>query len=522
MASKVQVPEAAEQQSPGRMVSSSATSPFEISSEAEEETRTPSRDSPAAETSCSDTGSNKPAGLEEASSPRRRCPDSFFLLEGIGSKRLPVEGARLYNLAARPVPLPSGKLKLLVLPVFGVICYGWGILQRKAQLDLHLPGEPGQVVEFERSLPGNWQVLLNALCVVALSAYAIAAYLLSQRTMEWVLNPLFTPRTWAGHVGMSVLMFAIAIAASFTLSSNWVVGASGIFMFMGWVLCGRTVQESVSARGQVGLGPSRAPSDGGASFFHRGGEGCAEEGGAAPAEKRTFQARLIRAGQEAEGTTIDGRRLRFASVLAAPDAVGDDAVLLEQKEDGSFTYHAPCGRANIFRWDCLLIYAFACVANLPHFVLGAGGFNQCVGVPELVTAFIYVPVGYSCFAVWGFRLGLASPASTGIAMVLTAWPVINLMLGGKGCMTLVHLVAGVYLPQIWDPAASSFEFNRGFASCSESAYALGGETLLVASTTIAAWVHIMSNFSFLFGFIYGLAKKYRSSEQSKGDVVTVA
>ena len=39
------------------------------------------------------------------------------------------------------------------------------------------------------------------------------------------------------------------------------------------------------------------------------------------------------------------------------------------------------------------------------------------------------------------------------------------------------------------------------------AYEEGGETLLVASTTVAAWVHIMSNYSFLFGFGLGLCRK---------------
>jgi hypothetical protein len=436
-------------------------------------------------------------------------------LEGVGSVDLPVAGARLYNLAAQSFPVPPGKVKLLVFPLFGLICFGWGILQRKAQQALHVPGEPGQAVLFERSLSGGLQVLLNACCVVALSTYAIAAYLLSQRTMDRVLNPLFTPRTWAGHASMSALMFTVAIASSTILQSNWVAGAAGIFLFFGWALCGRTVQESASSCGQVGLGPSRADADIGLSF-HKNGV-CLEEG--AVSTERAFRATLL-AGEA--GVAESGQRLRFAIVQAEPAALGDDAVLLEESEDGTFTYHAPCGRSNIYRWDCVLVFLFACLLNLPSFVFGAGGFNQCAGLLELSSSLVYIPVGYSCFAVWGFRLGLTCSASTCIIMLLTAWPVINLMLGGKGCMTLVHLVAQQYLPQIWDPAATSFEFNRGFASCSESAYALGGETLLVASTTIAAWVHIMSNFSFLFGFIYGLAKKCCAGQKDQGNVVTVS
>jgi len=470
------------------------------------------RQSPSTATNDSEEQSTDP---KVAASPRRRCPDSFFLQEGIGSRGLPVEGAWLYNLEAASVPVPSGKMKLVALPVFWLICLAWGTFQRKAQLHWHVPGEPGQQVVFERSLPGGWQVLLNACCVVALSAYAIGAYLLSQRTMEKVLNPLFTPRTWAGHASVAALMFAVAIGSSFLLRSNWVVGAAGLFLFIGWALCGRTVQESTSGHGQVGLGPSRADTDIGMSC-HK--DGAAVESGMSG--QRTFKARLL-AGDA--GVAASGGRLRFAIVQAEPEAVGDDAVLLEQVQDGKFTYHAPCGRSNIFRWDCLLVCMAAFGPNLPSFIIGAGSFNQCVGVLELLCALIYVPVGYSCFAVWGFRLGLTCRASTGIVMIITFWPVINLMLGGKGCATLVHLIAQQYLPQIWSPSATTFEFNRGFASCSEYAYSLGGETLLVASTTIAAWVHIMSNFSFLFGFVCGLVRKHRNGVETDTEpLVTVA
>lgn len=66
---------------------------------------------------------------------------------------------------------------------------------------------------------------------------------------------------------------------------------------------------------------------------------------------------------------------------------------------------------------------------------------------------------------------------------------------------------GDYLPEIWTANATSITFNRGYESCAVNAYEAGGETLLVASTTVAAWVHIMSNYSFLFGFGLGLCRK---------------
>jgi len=113
---------------------------------------------------------------------------------------------------------------------------------------------------------------------------------------------------------------------------------------------------------------------------------------------------------------------------------------------------------------------------------------------------------------------MANRWSMAVVLVLCLWPFINLCLGGKGCGTLTALVAGEYLPQIWDPSATAISFSRGFASCSESAYALGGEALLVASTTIAAWVHVMSNFSFLFGFVSGMVRS-RGSKATEESVV---
>merc|ERR1712060_500981 len=168
------------------------------------------------------------------------------------------------------------------------------------------------------------------------------------------------------------------------------------------------------------------------------------------------------------------------------------------------------------RTDCLLVLAASFGARLPWFVIGSGGFNQCAGLVELLVSLLYIPIGYTTFAVFGFRVGLANRWSMAVMLVLCLWPFINLCLGGKGCGTFTDLVGGEYLPQIWDPSATQITFSRGFATCSESAYALGGEALLVASTTIAAWVHIMSNFSFLFGFVSGMLRKLRTraAEQS--------
>jgi len=151
-------------------------------------------------------------------------------------------------------------------------------------------------------------------------------------------------------------------------------------------------------------------------------------------------------------------------------------------------------------------------------VIGAGDFNQCAGLAELLCSMAYIPVGYTCFAVFGFRTALACRWSIAMFLLGSSWPYLQLVLGGKGCATLTHLVTGHYLPQIWDPYATAFEFRRGFASCSEAAYNLGGETLLVASTTATAWVHIMSNFSFLLGFINGWAR-IRCGEGDESEVV---
>lgn len=180
--------------------------------------------------------------------------------------------------------------------------------------------------------------------------------------------------------------------------------------------------------------------------------------------------------------------------------------MVEEVADGSHVYRASCGRALIFRLDCLVVLALSFGLRLPWFILGGGGYNQCAGIAELVVSLLYIPVGYTCFAVFGFRVGLANRWSMAVVLVLCFFPFINLVLGGKGCATFTDLVGGMYLPQIWDAEATELTFTRGFASCSESAFEAGGETLLVASTIAAAWVHIMSNFSFLLGFISGICK----------------
>lgn len=119
----------------------------------------------------------------------------------------------------------------------------------------------------------------------------------------------------------------------------------------------------------------------------------------------------------------------------------------------------------------------------------------------------YIPFGYPALATFGFRLALANGSMICAMVLIVAWPLVNLFLGGKGCSTLTDLVLGEYLPEIWTPTARNITFNRGYEACAVQAYQEGGEALLVASTTVAAWVHIMSNYSFLFGFGLGLYRK---------------
>jgi len=449
----------------------------------------------------SDSASSSEESVTEVA-PAAKCsaPDSAFYLERVGEagEELPVSGAWLYNSAVRPVPLPSVCLKLLILPVFWFLSVLFHRQQRNLMMDWKVPGEPGQEVTLARTLPGGWQVAINAACVVVLSGYAMSAYIFHQKILDNVLNPLFTPRTHTRHVAISVLMFAISIGSSFFLTENWVPAAAGLFMFFGYAICGRTIQSSSSGRGQIGLGPSRSQDDVGMSFHTHGP--CPESG---VQQGKCVKATLL--GGEL-GVGQAGGELRFASVQLDPFAVADDAVLVEISPSGACTYRGPCGRANIFRLDCLLVLLLSFGLHLPQFIIGGGGFNQCAGVVELVVSLIYIPVGYTCFAVFGFRVGLTCRWSMMVVLVLCLWPVINLVLGGKGCATLTDLVSQAFLPQIWDPHATTFQFNRGFAACTESAYAVGGETLLVASTTIAAWVHIMSNFSFLFGFLSGMSQ----------------
>jgi len=453
------------------------------------------------------TSSSQESEMEAKSAAKRCVPDSGFYLERFGEagEELPVSGAWLYNSAVRPVPMPSVSVKLLALPAFWLISVLFHRLQRSLMMEWNVPGEPGQEVTLERSLPGAWQVAINAACVVLLSGYAVSAYIFHQRILDKVLNPLFTPRTHTRHVAISILMYAVGIGSSFFLTENWVPAAAGLFMFFGYAICGRTVQSCSSGRGQIGLGPSCSLEDVGMSFYKHGPslESGREEG-------KCVKATLL--GGEA-GVTEAGGELHFANVEPDPFTVADDAVLVEISPGGACTYRGPCGRANIFRLDCLIVLLIAFGLHLPQFLIGSGGYNQCAGVMELVVSLIYIPVGYTCFAVFGFRVGLACRWSMMVVLVLCLWPFINMVLGAKGCATLTYLVSQAYLPQIWDVHATTIQFNRGFATCSESAHALGGETLLVASTTIAAWVHIISNFSFLVGFISGMSSMAFSKDE---------
>jgi len=399
-----------------------------------------------------------------------------------------------------------------VLPVFWLICIGWHDVQRKLQLDWHVPGNPGEHVQLRRGRSGDQQVVINAICVIGLSAYALACYFLHKQIMRRIVNPLFTPRTRLGHYAIAAVMYSIAMASSMYLTENWVAAAAGLFAFFGYGVCGRTVQATSSQRGQIGLGPSRAQEDDGLSFHV---EGEKEESGA-------DSSKGVR-GFLLESLSVDGMDggRRFASLLCTPKTFGDDAAVVEPLDGGNaFKYRGPCGRANIFRLDCLIVLLATFGFRLPLFLLGSGGYNQCVGITELLASLVYIPIGYTCFAVFGFRAGLANRHSMFIVLVLCQWPFINLFLGGKGCATLTDLISGKFMPEIWDSSAKELHFTRGFAHCTESAFALGGETLLVASTTIAAWVHVMSNFSFIFGFISGMLRM-RTCRPKEEDIVVI-
>ena len=375
-----------------------------------------------------------------------------------------VQGARLYTLGVNPTRPPGFVLKLLGGCGFWMICYAWHWAQRSLWLRWEMPGEPGQVVGFERSLPGHVQVALNALAVLLPSIFCFSCYVFAPTLLRHLVNPVFIPETRLGCILVSALMFAMAFACNVLMTSNWVVWSVAVFTYVSWLWCGRTVPTEMTKLPWTG--------------------------------KLT----KLRAKGRERGLLTRLTDMKLASIW-----MGDESIVVERYGD-EWVYTSYCGRANIFRPDAILVMAAALFWRIPWFILGTGTYNQCVGWPEFCMIF-YIPFGYPSLASFGFRLALANGSTIGAMFLVTLFPLVNLCLGGKGCSTLTDLVLGDYLPEIWTANATSITFNRGYESCAVNAYEAGGETLLVASTTVAAWVHIMSNYSFLFGFGLGLCRK---------------
>ena len=377
-----------------------------------------------------------------------------------------VRGAWLYAEGVKPTEQPGLAKKLLGGLVFWIVCYGWHVMQCRWWLQWHIPGEPGQKVTFQRVRGGEEQVLLNMLAVLLPSIFCFLCYVFAKPLMEWLVNPIFTPKWHLGQLSVTAFMFTMAFTSNLLMTSNWVVWSVCVFTFVSWVFIGRSIWARRPVKGRLEhIGPGLGHAD----------------------------LQLLR------------------PALRPLWPPGDEAFLLRCHAE-QWLYVGNCGRANLFRPDVMLVFLTAYVWRMPWFILGTGNYNQCVGWAELSMIF-YIPFGYPSLASFGFRLSLGNAWTIGAMLVLTLWPFVNLCLGGKGCGTLTHLVLGDTLPEIWNSSAREISFNRGFETCSLKAYHEGGETLLVASTTVAAWVHIMSNYSFLFGFGYGLWQKVKTKHQ---------
>lgn len=377
-----------------------------------------------------------------------------------------VQGAWLYTLGVTPTRQPGLLQKLLGGIAFWIICYTWHRTQRSLWLEWDLPEDPGQVVTFQRARSGDVQVALNSLAVLLPSVFCFSCYAFSTTLLRHVVNPVFTPKTRLKHVLLTALMFAMAFSFNVLMTSNWVVWSVAVFTYASWAFCGRTVPTEMTNFPWTGT------------------------------------LTKLRSAQESGELGILTRR---ADIQVESIWMGDESILVERYGD-QWVYKAYCGRANIFRPDVFLVLCTALFWRIPWFILGTGNYNQCVGWAELCMIF-YIPFGYPALATFGFRLALANGSMICAMLLIVAWPLVNLFLGGKGCSTLTDLVLGDYLPEIWSPTARNITFNRGYEACSVQAYEEGGEALLVASTTVAAWVHIMSNYSFLFGFGLGLYRK---------------
>lgn len=372
-----------------------------------------------------------------------------------------VQGAWQYVWGSTPTVQPNWFSKLSGGIVFWAVCCSWHFAQRKLWLMWEMPGEPGQAVRFQRPRPGEQQVVLNILAVLLPSMFCFGCYAFAQPLIRWLVNPIFTAKARWVQIVVTAFMFTMAFCSNHLMTSNWVVWSVGVFTFMSWAFCGRTVATEVV--------------------------------------KLPCTGKLCKL----KGSELHVLRPHAASALSWP---GDDAILVQSSSDQSWLYVGSCGRANLFRPDVLLVLLTAYLWRMPWFILGTGNYNQCPGWAELCMIF-YIPFGYPSLATFGFRLALANRWSISAMLVLTVWPFVNLRLGGKGCSTLSELLIGETLPEIWSISAREITFDRGYETCSVKAYDEGGEALLVASTTVAAWVHIMSNYSFLFGFAYGLIGK---------------
>lgn len=384
--------------------------------------------------------------------------------------------ARLFCLHVKPSPLPPVWLKVPALLVFWCVCLYWHKFQRDATFYFDLAGEPGTIVDdLKRSLSGDKQVGINIMLTIVISLYALSAYVYQDVFMARVLNPIFHSATQWKRILVKIVLFGVGLFASLFLWDNWVAAATGCFAFFGLLLCGRYIEEEVPAPGLIGIGKP-------------------------PRSIANVQGKLLHTGVD----KIDN--LAFVQVSAKPFWPGDDTILVKLM-NGKYFYQGSCGRANVWRVDCTIVLFLVLVVHIYPYLLGSGDFNQCAGALELVCSLLYIPLGYTSFGVFGFRVAFVSNWNLFIVFLYAAWPLMFLMLGGKGCGTLTHLVSGQYLPQIWDSSATNISFGRGYQSCTEAAFGLGGESLLVASTVAAAWVHIMSNFSFIVGFICGFVHK---------------
>ena len=298
-----------------------------------------------------------------------------------------VQGAWLYTLGVTPTRQPGFLQKLLGGCAFWIICYTWHRAQRSLWLRWEMPGEPGQAVSFQRARSGDVQVALNGLAALLPSIFCFCCYAFSTTLLRHVVNPVFTPKTRLTYILLTALMFAVAFSCNVLMTSNWVVWSVGVFTYASWAFCGRTVPTEMTRMPWTGT---------------------------------LTKLRAVAEESERELGVLTRRAdIKFASIW-----MGDESILVERYGD-QWVYTMYCGRANIFRPDVALVL---CTAEL------------CM--------IFYIPFGYPALATFGFRLALANGSIMWAMVLIVAWPLVNLFLGGKGCSTLTDLVLGEYLPEI--------------------------------------------------------------------------